>query len=1283
MKKILSFILIVCVIASLITGISYMNTENVYARLDGEDNRQVYQPTDDPVFYYQPPVDESGNHDYFGYPMYDDPQDITDEEFFGKWDDVAGEWVLEPYFRYSDFPEMKLVEDAARAGDYAAAKEKILKYYKDVPNRGEKSSYNIPDAKIETYLEALSRNIFAYAYISSESIGGFELPAENWGKTEVDVLYEIKEARGSYTDFNVMVASGDKYWTTAQIYSNDASDPSVRPVLRLEVNGVVVEKPVTKDTMVVGGNQADINFAYDEIIQIQEHGTFDDIYGTYNSYDENTKRAFIAFDISDIKSSDVITEAKIVFTGRSIITEETRNKFADENGTPYSGNSRDKYMWALWYKSSAWEETELTWNSTIIADKHYFSCNDMNAWDFISSNSTTAKGKVCDYHRDGQIGSLRKAYLYYKDERFAYTFLRQEMAMLNSIGFEPEVMNSLDMSTHLTGLASGFYAMMSSEYMTPDVCTALLKYMWQLTNVQVETWFGYYTNNWATFATGAVYKSLAFFPEWSVHDYWYQRLLEENDRCLSGMTIEDGLCIELTHAYINTLLGTFSSPMSAYVITGHEPPYSEELYEDIYDIVKSLMYTSGPYFGGFNVGDSYDPYHSYKSLFRTWYQYLFGDDKELEWVITDGASGAMPENATTHYPIGLKTVMRSSWDKNSLQLSFINNSDIRASHYHNDVLSVAMFAYGKFLLVDPGYGSDQTSDNGRVWTYNMSPVQHNLVTVNDTYDYLTDGVVAATKLSRNSTSELAFESNKYYDYVEYACDGYSTAQNMQRSVTFLKNQKFWIVSDYAVPTDPSAENVFAQHWHMYPGANPTNDENYVVKSNFDDVNVMVVPVEYEDLDGVQFVDTYYAEQSGQKVLNKKAMYTKTKTGDGKFTTLIIPVNINEEFEVMARAISNKNEINDDILNMAYFKITEKVSGVTRYYYYYHINDELLKPADGIKLADYTTDATTMLIEQNEKEEIVSVFLVDGSYIKDSKIDGEYLFKNNSSTTLSFKRNGQFVNIMSSMLTDVQQLENISIYMPSTKAAMLDTKEVAIKNSDGVVTFEGTYGSNNVSSGGSGGGSGGGGAVTPKPPVVEDNKTEEDNKDDAVTPINPAVQSYNDVKECDWYFGYVEELTEKGIVSGDGTGKFNPNDNVTREQFLKMLIEASGIDAEETENSFADVKDMWYKPYVLKAKGFGIVNGVSDTKFGIGANITRQDMAVMISRVIEKLGTETEKTDAEVFADSDKVSDYAKDAVIFMKSIGLIEGYNNEYRPLDNLTRAEAAKVIYELLNIIK
>ena len=236
--------------------------------------------------------------------------------------------------------------------------------------------------------------------------------------------------------------------------------------------------------------------------------------------------------------------------------------------------------------------------------------------------------------------------------------------------------------------------------------------------------------------------------------------------------------------------------------------------------------------------------------------------------------------------------------------------------------------------------------------------------------------------------------------------------------------------------------------------------------------------------------------------------------------------------------------------------------------------------------------------------------------------------------------------------------------------------------EGNIDFTAKYTKN--SSGGGGGG--GGGGATIKPPVKEEPKEEQT---EPVTPAEPEKEDkpatsvkFSDVKDNDWYFEYVTELAEKGIVSGNGNGGFAPNDNVTREQFLKMIIEATDIEANESENTFADVADDWYKPYVLTAKNLGIVNGVSDNEFGIGSNITRQDMAVMITRTIEKLGITIEEKEVDAFEDNNKVTDYAKDAVEYMKSIGLIEGYNNEYRPHDNLTRAEAAKVISQLLKLL-
>ena len=228
---------------------------------------------------------------------------------------------------------------------------------------------------------------------------------------------------------------------------------------------------------------------------------------------------------------------------------------------------------------------------------------------------------------------------------------------------------------------------------------------------------------------------------------------------------------------------------------------------------------------------------------------------------------------------------------------------------------------------------------------------------------------------------------------------------------------------------------------------------------------------------------------------------------------------------------------------------------------------------------------------------------------------------------------------------------------------------------------GSGGSGGGGGGGAGGGMASGGAATT--PVI--GETEKDTVySDELDPVETVTTNvYNDVKETDWYYDAVKTLTSKGIVSGDGTGYFYPTNNVTREQFVKMILEAIEVEVTAGDVSFADVTSgAWYEAYIATAVSKGIVNGVGDGKFGVGTNITRQDMAVLIERVLNFKNIEVEKAEVEPFADASSVADYAKDAVANMKAIGLIKGYDNNYNPKDNLTRAEAATVISTLLELL-
>ena len=89
--------------------------------------------------------------------------------------------------------------------------------------------------------------------------------------------------------------------------------------------------------------------------------------------------------------------------------------------------------------------------------------------------------------------------------------------------------------------------------------------------------------------------------------------------------------------------------------------------------------------------------------------------------------------------------------------------------------------------------------------------------------------------------------------------------------------------------------------------------------------------------------------------------------------------------------------------------------------------------------------------------------------------------------------------------------------------------------------------------------------------------------------------------------------------------------------------------------------------------------MSDTEFGIGMSITRQDMAVMIDRLMNLAGTEG----AAAFSDGDNIASYAREAVARLSAAGIMNGSDNMFRPTDRSTRAEAAVVIWAKMNYNK
>jgi hypothetical protein len=239
--------------------------------------------------------------------------------------------------------------------------------------------------------------------------------------------------------------------------------------------------------------------------------------------------------------------------------------------------------------------------------------------------------------------------------------------------------------------------------------------------------------------------------------------------------------------------------------------------------------------------------------------------------------------------------------------------------------------------------------------------------------------------------------------------------------------------------------------------------------------------------------------------------------------------------------------------------------------------------------------------------------------------------------------------------------------------------------EALLSSGGSNGSGNgPSSGGGGGSSSGGGG---KKETIEKNTYSEEY---ITTEENIKISSviFDDIDSVPWAVDAIVELAEQGIINGREKWKFYPEDNILREEVTKLISEAflSGESVLES-SGFSDVRiGEWYEKYINLAYKCGVITGTGEGKFGTGTPITREDMAVVAYRtaIYKGLISEDAEESGYKFSDDDMISDYAKKAVYVLENKKVINGIGNGlFAPKAVLTRAQAAKIIYELYTVNK
>lgn len=212
---------------------------------------------------------------------------------------------------------------------------------------------------------------------------------------------------------------------------------------------------------------------------------------------------------------------------------------------------------------------------------------------------------------------------------------------------------------------------------------------------------------------------------------------------------------------------------------------------------------------------------------------------------------------------------------------------------------------------------------------------------------------------------------------------------------------------------------------------------------------------------------------------------------------------------------------------------------------------------------------------------------------------------------------------------------------------------------------------------SGGGTGGGTGGSKPSGIISGSGTGQT----FVAPINNTAEEtkkpFTDLSEVFWAEEAVLKMYEKGIILGYPDNTFLPNNNVTRAEFVTMLLRAFPLSRGSFSNDFADVGiNEWYFDDVVTAAANDILKGDENKFFNPLESIKREDMALIIKRLFELKGVTFVPEDFKSFEDQDEISAYAKGAVAELAGAGIIQGISAaEFSPLSFVTRAQAAVII--------
>lgn len=181
-----------------------------------------------------------------------------------------------------------------------------------------------------------------------------------------------------------------------------------------------------------------------------------------------------------------------------------------------------------------------------------------------------------------------------------------------------------------------------------------------------------------------------------------------------------------------------------------------------------------------------------------------------------------------------------------------------------------------------------------------------------------------------------------------------------------------------------------------------------------------------------------------------------------------------------------------------------------------------------------------------------------------------------------------------------------------------------------------------------------------------------------------VKDFEDTRSYTWASREISVLASKGIIDGTSPKTFSPESNITRGDFIKLLISTLNLKAAKPDYGFVDIdKSDYYAEAVAIAKALGIASGEGNNSFNPDSEISRQDMFVVTARALKAAGKLNSSLSQDLLSsikDYSDIAGYALEDMSVLYKENLIKGSDNRMNPQDQATRAEAAVILYRLYN---